>query len=1097
MKKAIFGILVLFVILILAAVIIPFLIPSSVYKSTIQEQLSERLGRDVLINGDVKISPLPSLKVSADDVAIKNPDGFTTNNFVQMESLDVRVKLLPLISKKIEISAFELVSPKIHLEKRADGEANWVLGDISSNNESPQGPFKRDGRYADINASIGKFTIENGNIDFSDATKNRNHKLEDVNLSFSLPSLDSPVKAKGDLILDGIAADIDLTLETPSSFLNGQKTPVSLKLETLLGNVSAKGYFTQSEDIHFALDLAGTLKDLNPLSRFFPTDLALLEAVKSAEFAGNYTYNATGLTAKDADIALTGPILKSRFTGDAVMGQTIGGTGMLDLAVSDLPKLASILDIDLPTKTAVQSANIKSALRLEGDTVIANEIDTQLKGNGLDLDFQGSGRFGSSQSIEGNFKSEIQSISDLAKLFEIDNPQLLVLGESTASGQVNFSDDTLDIKIENASARGDNLSVNYAGDIDMNAGVVSLAGKFDSEIKDMNGLSDSLDIESPYAAAIGQVTAAGDISGTPENLSISNFDAQTSNGQINGSYSGNAKVAGDTGFSLDGKFTGDIPSLIALAETTGTDLPYARSIGKVTTAGDISGNSGGFKFANMQIDLSQGELNGKFKGQAEIKDGFVLDGNLDAEIPSARQLTRSTTGVELPPSTQAGEIYERVALSGKVTGNPAELRFSGANLAMDQINGGGDFKLDLTTEKPTLSGTLDMGEIDFRPYTAAYSANTGPGLQPWSEVPYNLTALRVMDGDYVLKTPEVIFGPLTFGQTDLNTTVRNGVMTARLPEINLYGGLGVLTATVDASGEVPKVKLAVTLEDIRSNKLLASVANFTKLEGQGHTLLEISGEGRTQGEIMRSLDGYGDFKVIGGVIKGVDLSQLLTEIDETITQRVIPSGIGEKYATKFDDMIGKFKIQDGVISIDTMNLNALGVLASGSGMLDIGNQSVDFGLRPRLTGTTAGDVGKFGVPLRFKGKWGSVKPGPDYDMLEKIAIEKAKIRAQEEVKERVGEGVGNVLGGLLGLPKEETPPVTETQTSETASEPSQTTEQDSAQVSETTGQAETELVETNDTEPAPAPEPEPAEEKDLEKEILDKALEGIFGGKKD
>ncbi len=1107
MRKVVIGIFVILVLLILTAVIVPFLIPSSVYKTTIQDQLSSRIGRAVNIDGDVKISPLPSLRVKMDNVSIENPNGFSAENFVQMESLSTRIKLIPLLSKRVEVVSFDLNQPIISLEKRADGKMNWLLGEGTESPGPDKGPFQRDGRYADIEASIGTFRVQNGEITYADLTKNRAHNLKRVNIALTMKSLANPLSIQGDVIFDGIPADIELELETPRSFLLGQKTPLDLELSTGLGKVSAQGFFTESSDLHFALDMSGMLEELTPLARFLPENFTWLDITKSISFEGHYEYEGQAVKASKALIALNGPKLQSKFTGDASIGEKLSASGNLELEIGDLQNVMKAFKIEMPGGDAISSLQMKTALKTDGETIIAEDVDATLKGRGLDVDFKGNGQFGASRKINGRFESSIESLPKLARKFDVENAQLGLLGQTNVSGSLDYDGSTTELVFDQADTISAFLSGQYQGAVKITDGSITLDGEFDGLVSDPKGTADLLGNNSPYLSALGRMDVKGKISGSPDKIQIQNLDLKLAEGHLNGQYNGGLTYE-ESGISLLGRFDGNVPNLELLSQVTGMELPYAQSIGRINTTGEFQSESGKVAMKSLVIDLSDGELNGRFDGGAIFDDGFQLDGDLKADIPSARTLTRSTTGVELPPSTNAGDIYERIELNGRVTGNPAELKFSSAGLSMDAMSGAGDFILDLTRAKPMLNGTLDMGQMDFRPYTAAYMArNQGQGIQPWSEIPFNLSALKLMDGNYLIKTPEVIFGPLTFGQTDLNTTVTNGVMTARLPEINLYGGLGVMTATLDASGQIPKVKLAVTLEDIRSNRFLGSLANFTKLEGQGHTLLELTGEGRSQAEIMRSLNGYGDFKVVGGVIKGIDLSQLLNGIDETLTQRVLPSGIGDKYATKFDDMVGKFKIKDGVISIDSLNLKALGVLASGSGRFDIGHQKVDFGLRPRLTGTDAGDIGRFGVPIRFKGPWGQISSGPDYDFLKKIAVEKAKIKAQEEIQQRVGSGVGNVLGDLLGIPESENPPTApepepfEDPGSPVPEVPVETppppTDAENSEVTETTTPVDPETVPEDQAKPEgsePTPEDTPTEEdKSLEETILEKGLDQLFG----
>ena len=199
MRKLIIGLVILIVLLIAAVLIVPSLVPSSVYKEQIETQLTKALDRDVKINGEVKLSVFPSLSAKTEGVTIANPEGFKDQNFASMDGLEAKVKLIPLFSKRVEIAAFKLKNPQINLEKTTNGQANWVIGDATSE-PSDSGPFKRDGRYTDIDAAIGLFSIEDGSIRYSDLEAGQTHNLTEVNVAFSLPSLSDKVEIDGDLI---------------------------------------------------------------------------------------------------------------------------------------------------------------------------------------------------------------------------------------------------------------------------------------------------------------------------------------------------------------------------------------------------------------------------------------------------------------------------------------------------------------------------------------------------------------------------------------------------------------------------------------------------------------------------------------------------------------------------------------------------------------------------------------------------------------------------------------------------------------------------------------------------------------------------------
>ena len=113
-----------------------------------------------------------------------------------------------------------------------------------------------------------------------------------------------------------------------------------------------------------------------------------------------------------------------------------------------------------------------------------------------------------------------------------------------------------------------------------------------------------------------------------------------------------------------------------------------------------------------------------------------------------------------------------------------------------------------------------------------------------------------------------------------------------------------MTTTLDGSGSETKFDLDIGLSDINSNSFLAAVAGFTQAQGDLGSSFKISGRGTTQAALMKSLNGGGDFKLLDGQISGVDLPELLTGLDQALTSRSIPAGIGPTYVTKFQNLAG-------------------------------------------------------------------------------------------------------------------------------------------------------------------------------------------------
>jgi len=111
---------VLFVLLVAA----PFFIDANQYKSLIVDQAEKATGRHIEI-GQLHVSLFPWVGLRIEDVHIANPKGFADGDLLQVKSLDVQVAVLPLLGGSYQIERFVLDTPKVQLNRAADGFNNW------------------------------------------------------------------------------------------------------------------------------------------------------------------------------------------------------------------------------------------------------------------------------------------------------------------------------------------------------------------------------------------------------------------------------------------------------------------------------------------------------------------------------------------------------------------------------------------------------------------------------------------------------------------------------------------------------------------------------------------------------------------------------------------------------------------------------------------------------------------------------------------------------------------------------------------------------------------------------------------------------------
>jgi AsmA protein len=95
------------------------------YKPRIATAVKNATGRELLLQGAIKLSVFPWIALELGPASLGNPPGFSDEPFVSFEHASVRVKLLPLLSKRLEVGRVEVDGLDLKLLKNAEGKGNW------------------------------------------------------------------------------------------------------------------------------------------------------------------------------------------------------------------------------------------------------------------------------------------------------------------------------------------------------------------------------------------------------------------------------------------------------------------------------------------------------------------------------------------------------------------------------------------------------------------------------------------------------------------------------------------------------------------------------------------------------------------------------------------------------------------------------------------------------------------------------------------------------------------------------------------------------------------------------------------------------------
>lgn len=222
------------VLIVAIAAILPFVVPVDAYRGEIETKATEATGRQLKIDGKLKLTVFPELGVEANKVTLANVPGGHAPYFAAMDSLRVGVKLIPLFSGRIEVSQVTLDRPEINLEADKAGNGNWSLGKKTATPSAGGGGMTE-------RASFQGIRIRDGRIAYRDDATGKSRELDHIDLDIALTSFAEPLSIDGSLVTGGEKISVAGKIASPQALMKGEPTPVDLSLTSDLVQASFKG----------------------------------------------------------------------------------------------------------------------------------------------------------------------------------------------------------------------------------------------------------------------------------------------------------------------------------------------------------------------------------------------------------------------------------------------------------------------------------------------------------------------------------------------------------------------------------------------------------------------------------------------------------------------------------------------------------------------------------------------------------------------------------------------------------------------------------------------------------------------------------------
>jgi AsmA protein len=298
-----------------ALLLIPLFVDVNKYKPEIEKQVSDATGRPFAIKGDLELSLFPWAGVSLSDLHLGSPPGFTEKDFLFVKSFDVRMKLLPLLSKDIQVQRFVIEGPRIVLEMNKDGRGNWEglgkPGEKVTPKTVPQpGPKEPVEGLPLKSLAVGEFAVRNGSLLYLDHGSGSRKELSDLMLELKDVSLDRPVHFLLSAVMNKMPLSVEGRVGPVGKDPGKGKLPldvsvrafkeITMNLKGNLQDVTAVPQF----DLNLAMDSFSPRKVLDAMGASFPVATADPEALSRMSLKSKITGSAQKVSLSDGILDL-------------------------------------------------------------------------------------------------------------------------------------------------------------------------------------------------------------------------------------------------------------------------------------------------------------------------------------------------------------------------------------------------------------------------------------------------------------------------------------------------------------------------------------------------------------------------------------------------------------------------------------------------------------------------------------------------------------------------------------------------------------------------------------------------------------------------
>jgi AsmA protein len=932
MKKLLLAVLGVVIVLAAAVVILPSVID---LRPRIVAAVRAATGRDLRIDGPLHIALLPKLRVSATGIHLSNAPGAAAPEMFSLDSVALQAEVWPLLSRRLVVDSLVLEHPTVNLEVDKAGRPNWTFQPQGKAAAAPAGEKAAQTGSALAGLQIGDVKLDQGQVSYRDDVTGQTIDAKGVTLAAAMAAPESPLSVQLRMTLNDEPVAAQFSVDTLGKLESGQQAAVKLTLDAKEATAKFDGTAQQRPvpglNGVFALDIPSVgklqawLKQPLPKAQTDPGSLAV-RAKFSTEGAKSALQEATivgaGLSLKaSGSIDSSGPVTK--------VAAVVEG-GVLDVDRYLPPRApAGAQAPAAAAPTGAPAAGASFALSEQPfDLAPLRGVDADVKISVAGIRAMGYevGRIALAATAKGGVLAA--NLSEVPLYGGIVASAVKLDGSGRALG--------LDASVKVDHVALDKLAPKAASGAPLVSGVVSAS--FDAKAQGVSPLALAEDARGHLAVDLGgaAVKAAGAAA-----ISALKLDVDLPGG-------------------------GKGPSLAASAVYNGEQVDVHAALAPLRELA-----SGGRFPAKLAVDSKLVTV--RWDGSVQQKPVPGLDGTFDLDVPSAAKLAAwagEPLGAKQP---DPGELKVHATLGA----DGAKLSLKDASVTGKAIKATAQATFDGSRAPAAFDAKIDVEQADLNAYLpppAETPAAQKPAAQAqqqaagWSAEPFDLAPLGDANGKAEVTLAGVRYREVDVSKGDIKLALADRVFKLAAEKLALAQGTIDAATTIDASSGGAKLESHVAVSGVQARPLLQTFAGSDRLGGTIEFETTVKGVGKSEKDLISSLDGSGHFKITDGAIYGVNLAQTLRKVG------TLGTGGSETEKTDFAELSGTYTIKAGVIENHDMKMLAPLLRLTGSGTVPMPPRTVDYAVEAKLVATTQGQGGSnalagLPIPIKVTGTW--------------------------------------------------------------------------------------------------------------------------------